>query len=69
MNVSGAGTLAFVRQYGELRGNLAEKIVAATVSVDPNVVKELGERVVGVVTAGPVALDSDDPSSRSTWTR
>jgi branched-chain amino acid transport system substrate-binding protein len=61
MNVTGTGTLAFVRQYGELRGNLADKIVASTVSVDPNVLKELGDRVVGVVTAGPVAADSDDP--------
>jgi branched-chain amino acid transport system substrate-binding protein len=61
MNVTGTGTLAFVRQYGDLRGNLADKIVASTVSVDPNVLKELGERVVGVVTAGPVAADSEDP--------
>jgi branched-chain amino acid transport system substrate-binding protein len=61
LNVTGTGTLAFVRQYEELRGNLAESIVASTVSVDPNVLKELGNRVVGVATAGPVAADSDDP--------
>jgi branched-chain amino acid transport system substrate-binding protein len=61
LNVTGTGTLAFVRQYEELRGNLAERIVASTVSVDPNVLKELGNRVVGVATAGPVAADSDDP--------
>jgi branched-chain amino acid transport system substrate-binding protein len=35
--------------------------VASTVSVDPNVLKELGDRVVGVVTAGPTAADSGDP--------
>src|SRR5918996_1104143 len=61
LNVTGTGTLAFVRQYGELRGNLADQIVASTVSVDPNVLAELGDRVVGVVTAGPVAADSEDP--------
>jgi branched-chain amino acid transport system substrate-binding protein len=61
LNVTGTGTLAFVRQYEELRGNLADKIVASTVSVDPNVLEGLGDRVVGVVTAGPVAADSEDP--------
>jgi branched-chain amino acid transport system substrate-binding protein len=61
LNVTGTGTLAFVRQYGQLRGNIADEIVASTVSVDPNVLKELGDRVVGVVTAGPVAADSKDP--------
>jgi branched-chain amino acid transport system substrate-binding protein len=61
LNVTGTGTLAFVRQYDQLRGNLADEIVASTVSVDPNVLAELGDRVVGVVTAGPVAADSDDP--------
>jgi branched-chain amino acid transport system substrate-binding protein len=61
LNVTGTGTLAFVRQYDELRGNIADEIVASTVSVDPNVLKELGDRVVGVVTAGPTAADSGDP--------
>jgi branched-chain amino acid transport system substrate-binding protein len=61
LNVTGTGTLAFVRQYGELGGNRADQIVASTVSVDPNVLAELGDRVVGVVTAGPVAADSEDP--------
>lgn len=61
LNVTGTGTLAFVKAYGELKGNIADKVVASTVSVDPNVLKELGDRVVGVVSAGPVAADLDDP--------
>jgi branched-chain amino acid transport system substrate-binding protein len=65
LNVTGTGTLAFVKAYDQLKGNLADKVVASTVSVDPNVLKELGDRVVGVVSAGPVAGDLDDPELKA----
>ena len=62
LSVTGTGTIAFAQQYEQLRGNLAEAIVAGSVAVDPNVLKELGDRMVGVVSAGPVAGDSQEPA-------
>ncbi len=62
LSVTGTGTIAFVKQYEELgRGSLGDKIVAGSVAVDPNVLKELGGRMAGVVSAGPVAADDQDP--------
>ena len=62
LSVTGTGTIAFVKQYEQLRGNLAESIVAGSVAVDPSVLEELGGRLVGVVSAGPVAADSQEPA-------
>ena len=61
MGVGGTGTVAFVRQYEQLRGNLADKIMGGIFMTDPVILKELGDRVVGVVTAGMTAGDSDQP--------
>jgi branched-chain amino acid transport system substrate-binding protein len=61
MGVGGTGTVAFVRQYEQLRGNLAERIMGGVFMTDPVILKELGDRVVGVVTAGMTAGDSDRP--------
>jgi branched-chain amino acid transport system substrate-binding protein len=62
LSVTGTGTIAFAKQYEQLKGNLADAIVAGSVAVDPNVLKELRDRMVGVVSAGPVAGDSDNPA-------
>ena len=62
MGVGGTGTVAFVRQYEQLRGNLADKIMGGIFMTDPVILKELGDRVVGVVTAGMTAGDSDLPA-------
>jgi branched-chain amino acid transport system substrate-binding protein len=61
MGVGGTGTVAFVRQYEQLRGNLADQIMGGIFMTDPVILKELGDRVVGVVTAGMTAGDSDSP--------
>jgi branched-chain amino acid transport system substrate-binding protein len=61
MGVGGTGTVAFVRQYEQLRGNLSDKIMGGIFMTDPVILKELGDRVVGVVTAGMTAADSDRP--------
>jgi branched-chain amino acid transport system substrate-binding protein len=61
MGVGGTGTVAFVNQYEELRGNLAERIMGGVFMTDPVILKELGDQVVGVVTAGMTAGDSDRP--------
>jgi branched-chain amino acid transport system substrate-binding protein len=60
MGVGGTGTVAFVKQYEQLRGNLADKIMGGIFMTDPVILKELGNQVVGVVTAGMTAGDSQE---------
>ena len=62
MGVGGTGTVAFVKQYGQLRGNLADRIMGGIFMTDPVILKELGDQVVGVVTAGMTAGDSQEPA-------
>jgi branched-chain amino acid transport system substrate-binding protein len=62
MDVGGTGTVAFVKQYGQLRGNLADKIMGGIFMTDPVILEELGDQVVGVVTAGMTAGDSQEPA-------
>ena len=62
MGVGGTGTVAFVKQYEQLRGNLADKIMGGIFMTDPVILKELGDQVVGVVTAGMTAGDSQEPA-------
>ena len=62
MGVGGTGTVAFVKQYGQLRGNLADKIMGGIFMTDPVILEELGDQVVGVVTAGMTAADSQEPA-------
>jgi branched-chain amino acid transport system substrate-binding protein len=62
MGVGGTGTVAFVNQYGQLRGNLADRIMGGIFMTDPVILEELGNQVVGVVTAGMTAGDSQEPA-------
>lgn len=62
MALGGTGTVNFVKQYGELRGALADKMVGGSVTLDPTALGELGDRIVGVVTGSPVSPDSTDPA-------
>jgi len=62
MGVGGTGTVAFVKQYEQLRGNLADRIMGGIFMTDPVILKELGNQVVGVVTAGMTAGDSQESS-------
>ena len=62
MGVGGTGTVAFVKQYGQLRGNLADRIMGGVFMTDPVILEELGNQVVGVVTAGMTAGDSQEPA-------
>jgi branched-chain amino acid transport system substrate-binding protein len=62
MGVGGTGTVAFVKQYGQLRGNLADRIMGGIFMTDPVILEELGDQVVGVVTAGMTAGDSQEPA-------
>jgi branched-chain amino acid transport system substrate-binding protein len=62
MDVGGTGTVAFVKQYQQLRGNLADKIMGGIFMTDPVILEELGDQVVGVVTAGMTSGDSQEPA-------
>jgi branched-chain amino acid transport system substrate-binding protein len=62
MGVGGTGTVAFVKQYGQLRGNLSDRIMGGIFMTDPVILKELGDQVVGVVTAGMTSGDSQEPA-------
>jgi branched-chain amino acid transport system substrate-binding protein len=62
MGVGGTGTVAFVKQYEQLRGNLADKIMGGIFMTDPVILKELGNQVAGVVTAGMTSGDSQESS-------
>jgi branched-chain amino acid transport system substrate-binding protein len=59
LTVGGTGTVAFVKEYEQLQsGNLSKKILFGSVALDPIVVEQLGERVVGGVTGSNTAPDS-----------
>ncbi len=62
LGVGGTGTVAFVNQYTQLQGNLADQIMGGVFMTDPIIQEELGDRIVGVVTAGSTAGDSQDPA-------
>ena len=62
MGVGGTGTVAFVKQYEQLRGNLSDRIMGGIFMTDPVILKELGNQVVGVVTAGMTSGDSTEPA-------
>jgi branched-chain amino acid transport system substrate-binding protein len=62
LGIGGTGTVAFVNQYQELRGNLAERIMGGIFMTDPVILNEIGDQVIGVVTAGMTAGDSQEPA-------
>ena len=62
LTVGGTGTVAFVKAYAQLAsGSLAKKFLFGSVALDPIVVKELGDRVVGGVYGTNHAADSKNP--------
>jgi branched-chain amino acid transport system substrate-binding protein len=65
LGVGGTGTVAFVKQYEQLKGNLADNIIGGVFMTDPVIHKELKNRVVGVVTAGMTSGDSTDPKYKA----
>lgn len=65
LTVGGTGTVAFVKAYEQLRtGDLSKKILFGSVALDPTVVSELGQRVVGGVSGTPLAGDSSNPATK-----
>ncbi len=66
MAIGGSGTLSFLNAYQGIKADekLSDKMIGGTITVDPDLLKGLGDRVEGVVTAGPTPPDSTAPA----WT-
>jgi branched-chain amino acid transport system substrate-binding protein len=63
LSVGGSGTLAFVKQYTQLQGDLADKIIGGSIAIDPSVLTapDVGPRMIGVVAGVPTNTDSTTP--------
>jgi branched-chain amino acid transport system substrate-binding protein len=63
--VGGSGLISFIKQYEQQRGKIdTKKIMGNVFWPDPLVLKEVGDRLVGGVTAGPTSGDSTDPAAK-----
>ena len=58
MAVGGTGTVAFVKDFEGLAGNVAKKMVGGSVTIDPTAISALGDRLSGVVAGEPIPPDS-----------
>jgi branched-chain amino acid transport system substrate-binding protein len=63
LSVGGSGTLAFVKQYAQLKGDLGDKIIGGSIAIDPSVLADpdVGPRLVGVVSGSAADEDSTTP--------
>jgi branched-chain amino acid transport system substrate-binding protein len=62
VGVGGSGLISFLKQYEQQRGEIDTKRMMGNVFwPDPLVLKEVGDRLIGGVTAGPTAGDSTEP--------
>ena len=63
LSVGGTGTLAFVKQYTQLKGDLADKIIGGSIAIDPSVLADpdVGPRMAGVVSGSSTNEDSTTP--------
>jgi branched-chain amino acid transport system substrate-binding protein len=65
VGVGGTGLISFIKQYEQQRGKIdTKKIMGNVFWPDPLVLKEVGDRLVGGVTAGPTSADLDDPAAK-----
>ena len=66
VGIGGSGLISFLKQYEQQKGKIDPKKVMGNVFFDdPLVLKEVGNRLVGAVTAGPTAGDSTEPSAEA----
>jgi branched-chain amino acid transport system substrate-binding protein len=62
LGIGGEGLIAFVEQYIEQKGPFEPDEVIGNLFVDdPLVLKEIGNRMIGVITSGNTAGDADTP--------
>jgi branched-chain amino acid transport system substrate-binding protein len=65
VGVGGTGLIAFVKQYEQQRGEIdKKKMIGNNFWTDPLVLGEVGDRLVGGITAGPTSADLDDPVAK-----
>jgi branched-chain amino acid transport system substrate-binding protein len=65
VGVGGSGLISFIKQYEQQRGKIdTKKIMGNVFWPDPLVLKEVGDRLEGGVTAGPTSGDSTDPAAK-----
>lgn len=65
VGVGGSGLISFIKQYEQQRGKIDTKEIMGNVFwPDPLVLKEVGDRLEGGVTAGPTSGDSTDPAAK-----
>lgn len=64
MAVGGTGTVAFVKDFNGLAGNVSKKMVGGSVTIDPTAISALGDRLVGVVAGEPIPAGS----TSAAWT-
>ena len=66
MAIGGSGTLSFLNAYQGIKAGekLSDHMIGGTITVDADLLKGLGDKVEGVVTAGPTPPDSTAPA----WT-
>ena len=65
VGVGGTGLISFIKQYEQQRGEIdTKKMMGNVFWPDPLVLKEVGDRLVGGVTAGPTSGDSTDPAAK-----
>jgi branched-chain amino acid transport system substrate-binding protein len=65
VGVGGTGLISFIKQYEQQRGEIdTEKMMGNVFWPDPLVLKEVGDRLVNGVTAGPTSGDSTDPAAK-----
>ena len=63
--VGGTGLINFIKQYEQQRGKIdTKKIMGNVFWPDPLVLKEVGDRLVGGVTAGPTSADLNTPAAK-----
>jgi branched-chain amino acid transport system substrate-binding protein len=64
VGIGGSGLVDFVRQYNQQKGQFQEGEFIGNLFVDdPLVLKEIGPRVIGAITSGETAGDSNEPQA------
>jgi branched-chain amino acid transport system substrate-binding protein len=64
VGVGGSGLIDFVNQYNQQKGQFKEGEIIGNLFVDdPLVLKEIGDRVLGAITSGETAGDSNEPAA------
>jgi branched-chain amino acid transport system substrate-binding protein len=66
VGVGGTGLISFIKQYEQQRGEIdTKKMMGNVFWPDPLVLKEVGDRLVGGVTAGPTSADLGTPAAKA----